>query len=237
MTLTPHHGPDEVTVVVTSCGRQDLLARTLESFWRYNTFPISQFLVVEDGDATNNVALSGRHRERGVTWLATGSRQGQVAAIDFAYGVVQTEFIFHCEDDWEFLAPGFVEKSLTILRSNPRVLQVWLRALKDTNNHPVLEDTLLAENVPYRFLQPEFRSEEWGVWHGFTWNPGLRRRRDYERIGSFAKLDPLRTKPSYEVERDASAFYFELGFVAAILADNDGLGYVRHLGWGRRVGD
>ena len=58
---------------------------------------------------------------------------GQVAAIDRAYGGVTSEYIFHCEDDWEFHATGLIEKSKVILENNPSILQVWLRGLADTN--------------------------------------------------------------------------------------------------------
>jgi hypothetical protein len=40
----------DVTLVLTSCGRQDLLERTLDSFFVYNTYPIREFIVIEDGD-------------------------------------------------------------------------------------------------------------------------------------------------------------------------------------------
>ena len=48
-------------------------------------------------------------------------------------------------------------------------------------------------------------------------------------------MDPERRKRSDEIERAVSALYLERGFLAAILADNDGRGYVKHIGWGRRV--
>src|SRR5271170_1236016 len=45
----------DVTVVVTSCGRQDLLERTMDSFLKYNRYPISKYIIVEDsGDVSMN---------------------------------------------------------------------------------------------------------------------------------------------------------------------------------------
>ena len=38
----------EVTVVLTSCGRLDLLTRTIESFNKFNTYPITKFLLIDD---------------------------------------------------------------------------------------------------------------------------------------------------------------------------------------------
>jgi hypothetical protein len=223
----------DVTVVITSCGRPDLLGRTLESFTRQNTHPVRRILVMEDGPEP--APLPGLQHDARISWLSTGGRIGQVAAIDLAYHAVETEYIFHCEDDWEFVAPGFLEKSLAVLESNPFILQVWLRSLADTNGHPVLEGDLTASDARFRLLSPHYDARAYGIWRGFSWNPGLRRRRDYRLHGSFKAWDPRGDKASYDVERAASDFYFGKGFLAAILSDNDGKGYVRHSGDGRRV--
>jgi hypothetical protein len=37
---------------------------------------------------------------------------GQINAIDQAYAHITTPYIFHSEDDWEYLCSGFVEESL-----------------------------------------------------------------------------------------------------------------------------
>jgi len=227
--------PAEITVVITSCGRQELLERTLDSFLKYNTYSVREFIVMEDGDGDKNRLLETKYRQYNFRWLSTGKRLGQIAAIDAAYERVDTEFIFHCEDDWEFSSPGFIEKSLAVLSSNPAILQVWIRSLNDTNSHPLMEYLFFAGDIPYRLLQPRYHTEEWGTWHGFSFNPGLRRRRDYQLIGSFGSFDPDRRKRAYEVEREVSEVYLNHGLLAAILAHNDSKGYVRHIGWGRRV--
>jgi len=224
-----------VTVVITSCGRQDLLEVTLDSFLAHNSFPIRQYVVLEDGDGSKNEHLARKYHDLPFTWLATGERVGQIAAIDEAYKEVGTKFIFHCEDDWEFTAAGFIEKSLDILEENNQILQVWLRALDDTNGHPLLDYEFAAAGTPYRLLRHNHDAGRWGKWDGFSWNPGLRRRREYDLIGSFGSLDPDGTKQTWEVESNASEFYRKRGLFAAILADNDGRGYLRHLGADRRV--
>ena len=37
-----------VTFVLTSCGRMDLLEQTLDSFFKYNEYPIDRYLITED---------------------------------------------------------------------------------------------------------------------------------------------------------------------------------------------
>ena len=38
----------EVTLVITSAGRFDLLKETLDSFFEYNTYPIKKIIITED---------------------------------------------------------------------------------------------------------------------------------------------------------------------------------------------
>jgi FkbM family methyltransferase len=54
-------------------------------------------------------------------------------------------------------------------------------------------------------------------------------------LGSFGSLDPDTQKETWRVECEAGAFYQQRGFHAAVLADNGGDGYVRHIGGDRRV--
>jgi hypothetical protein len=58
-----------------------------------------------------------------------------------------------------------------------------------------------------------------------SFNPGLRRYKDYKLIESFSKFK----QKGFEI--DISNFYIEKGFKSAILLGP----YVEHLGWHRRV--
>lgn len=230
-----HECQDTVALVITSCGRQDLLERTLKSFFATNEYPLNEIIVIEDGDGKLNGHLESVFKSQKIRWLQTGSRVGQIKAIDCAYQACTSDYIFHCEDDWEFFQTGYLSKSLTLLKHHPWLLQVWIRSLRDTNKHPLLKLECTTAGIPFRLLSPNHDAEPWGQWHGFSWNPGLRRRDDYEKLGSFALLDPEGSKETWRVESEASKFYKHSGFLAAILADNSGDGYVRHIGKERRV--
>ena len=217
--------PDEaVTLVVTSCGRHDLLRRTLESFCEYNTYPITRLIVVEDGsDLPSNafiLQVTNKIRHISAMTSAGGPRVGQLRAIDAAYARVKTPFIFHCEDDWTFYKPGFIEASLKILREHRNIVTVWLREHFDTNGHP------LEYNGGLELLTPAYKGE----WYGFTLNPGLRRLADYQIVAPFAQYH---AGPGHAGQGEAaiSKRYWELGFRAAITPD----GFVRHIGVGRQV--
>lgn len=208
----------DVTVVLTSCGRHDLLERTLASFRTWNTDRrVAEIVVVEDGPG-DPAEICRRH---GARLIRLGRSCGQIAAIETGYAEVRTPYIFHLEDDWEFYRGGFIERSRAVLAVDPSTLCVWLRAWDDTNGHP-LHFTSAAED--FGVLAFGYR----GKWHGFTFNPGLRRLSDYTALGSFRRIlaSPLKH------EGQISQHYHALGYRAVIL---DRVGYVRHIGWDRRV--
>jgi hypothetical protein len=118
----------DITLVVTSCGRFGLLKRTLETFDRFNTAAIRKVLITEDsGDEAVRDCLPAHWRPY-TEVLVNNPRLGQLPSIDAAYAKVETTWIFHCEDDWAFYRPGFIEDSLVHLEADPGALQVWLRS-------------------------------------------------------------------------------------------------------------
>lgn len=220
-----------ITGVLTSCGRHDLLVATLESFFCHVTGPLDRIIVVEDGP---DIPADVRERfaSRPIEWVSTGTRVGQIAAIDYAYSRVASPYVFHMEDDWLFYRSGFMERSLAILEANPKCLQVWIRALGDTQGHPVEPHTYVDHGVEWRRLAFGYVLK--GEWHGFSFNPGLRRMQDYVSVGGFGRYIPA-SGGHGAPESALSTLYRRRDFYAAILSDSDGAGYVRHIGEGRRV--
>lgn len=232
-----HNFTSPVTVVVTACNRPDLLEQTLDSFFNFNTYQhIAQVIVVEDsGIPGANDRLKGKHAKR-VTWLDNETRLGQIAAIDRAYALVKTPYIFHCEEDWEFYETGFIEASMAILEANQKVIMVWLRAHSDTMDHPLDENflgsakTSCGDEVKYRMMALDY-----GCWHGFSFNPGLRRLEDYRIFfpGGFSQRLFFDRWSPYEAEAQISEVYKLFGYYAVIL--DVPTGFVRHIGWGRHI--
>lgn len=226
----------DTTVVLTSCGRQDLLELTIDSFLRFNTAPLDRFIIIEDGPMARNSRLMAKFQDDRFLWLATGQRIGQIRAIDLAYQHVRTPYIFHCEDDWEFYAGGFIELSRTVLEHNDAWLQVYIRALDDIYGHPLFDDTHRAGSATYRVLRHDWDAQFYGLWHGFAFNPGLRRLSDYRRIAPYSHRVAFDPEKPWEAERQLSEQYKTLGYFATILTANDGRGFVRHTGDLRHVG-
>lgn len=209
--------PEAITVTLTSCGRPDLLVRTLDSFLAYNTSPIERFIITED----TGEKLGIEENYPFIEWVYNKERFGLMGSVQKLHSMVKTPWIFHMEDDWEFYREGFIEKSLMVLQSHPRILQVWLRELDDTNGHPTDKEIFRVCTTAYKLMQKNFEE----CWSGYSLNPGLRRTKDvvdYKKIIGDAPTNG---------EHLIAQHYGEKGFRAAIFLK----GYCKHIGWDRTV--
>lgn len=217
-----------VTVCLTSCGRADLLKKTLTSFFKFNTYPISDFLIYDD-DPTKRSEIEDVCSEFNVKLLPSkGVRIGQIKAIDILYSFVKTKYIFHLEDDWEFFKSGFIEDSLPILNDRKNIICVWLRAESDTNDHPAANVVYEAGKIKYKLL----KRNHLNTWHGFSFNPGLRRLSDYQLCKKYQNIAMFIPSIPGRSEAKIGAFYMKRGYFAAIIC---GDGYVMHTGEGQGI--
>lgn len=211
-----------VTLVINSCGRLDLLDRTMASFNKFNTFPIAETILVDDsGDPAIHDLLRQNYPD---FTLILERHRGLIPCVDDAFSRVKTPYLFKIEEDWEFYKKGFIEKSMKILKAYSDILLVWLRDRSDTNAHPVEDKLMEVNGVTFSLLSLNFRNE----WHGFTFNPSLWRVEDYKRLAPFENIAGEGNMGMQEM--NIGYWYMKLGYRAVILKD----GYVKHIGWGRR---
>ena len=99
---------NRVIVVLTSCGRLDLLKPTLNSFLQYNKFKLEEFVIIEDsGDKAIGEELIKLNKEeyQSMFTIVLNEKQiGQTSSIDKAYALVKDkcDYIFHCENDNDY---------------------------------------------------------------------------------------------------------------------------------------
>jgi hypothetical protein len=65
------------------------------------------------------------------------------------------------------------------------------------------------------------------VWHGMTWNPGLRRYADYKAMGKFGDFCVWNRSNHITSEMAYNKKYSDAGFIGATLCR----GFVKHIGW------
>lgn len=211
----------EITLMVTSCGRFDLLKRTLETFDRFNTAPIREVFITEDsGDEAVRECIPPGWQGH-TTFIVNKPKLGQMRSIDAAYAKIKTLWVFHCEDDWDFYRPGFIEESQALLEADPQALQVWLRSfnhdLQVHSPYVFLNERQVVQGIPFYQL-----GSHKADWQGFSFNPGLRRLVDYQQHAPYAE---------HSGEKSLSRVYAAENRYALIL-ENDA---VLHTGFGEHV--
>lgn len=210
---------DEITLFLTACGRPDLLKITLESFVKYNTYPIKECIIVEDSGILGINDFAKDILPFPCLILYNERRIGQMASMERAVPHIKTEWVFHCEEDWEFLDYGFIELSLKILKKNENILMVLLRSYQEYRER-------------YRMTIVETSDQDYNLlFEGgqlvFSFNPGLRRKNIYNILYPYTKnIGDEGTIQKYLREHHSFC-------QTAVLKKNDG--YVNHIGWGRHI--
>jgi hypothetical protein len=123
--MTPRYriDPGKLTVVLTSCGRFDLLAETITSFLDH--FDVDRIVVADDaGDA--DAAANFAAKVAKVDMRVNDPRRGQMRSIDGLYASVQTPYVVHLEDDWKFTGGVDLDKVVRFLEARPDVSVVCI---------------------------------------------------------------------------------------------------------------
>src|ERR1700677_2903402 len=204
-----------ITMVVTSCNRHDLLKETLDSLIRVQCGggKPDRTIIIEDGPTRipdwlrENIHYYSSNLGK-VEFINNDCRMGQIYSIDRAYSMVQTDYIFHTEDDWLTAQGGnWMVESKQILERYPNILQVSLRG--DSGWHQLIDQPPFEG---FKIAMPYWK----GGWGGISFNPGLRRLSDYKRIGSYGKYTAYGTMGlGHEIE--LSKMFLGMGFRIADL--------------------
>ena len=172
---------DEITVVLTSCGRWDFLVQSLDTFLAHHE--PGRFILIEDS-ADKDFARRVAERYPMIEVVLNEPRLGQHKAIDKAYGLVTTPFIVHLEDDWVFTGGMDVADARRVLDEMPEVVSVCFSVFRRLK----LRQRVFARNFrhgsrTYASLHRAHRD-----WHGYSFYPTLLRKRTWEEQGPYANF-------------------------------------------------
>ena len=215
------------TVALTSCGRFDLLERTLRSLLPRLDGPVAQILIIEDSGNCGILELVQQFGSGpcSINVLINKSPLGQIKSIDRLYSHVETEWVFHCEDDWECSGKDLIRKSFSVLNESDRFSMVSLRNISEHGQAVFGPKKITSTGVGYHVADGTI------PWHGeaagLNFNPGMRRMCDYQLVGPYAKWG---MHPS---EAQVSQAYRKFGYLITCLAEPA----IRHIGDGRHVRD
>lgn len=197
---------NEMSFVLTSCGRTELLNKTLKSFFQFNDFPLESLYLTEDSvdkEVYKNVEKNWSSK---LNLLLNEKKKGQIKSIVDAYKLVKTPYVFHCEDDWIYTRKNFIQDSLKILDYDPKIIQVWLESKKSASRLDIFSYGPLIKHNGVGFRKV-FCKEGW-EWGYFSFRPGVKRMKDYNLIGGYK---------NYKNELDIGVTYKNKGFYTVII--------------------
>lgn len=173
---------DLITLCFTIGKRPNLLRRTLESLGDLRNMPT---LAVNDfGDPESSAVFTEMCPNGRIVGL--GYHVGHHPAVDSMYAEVTTPFIFHNEDDWGFERTDFLPDAMRLLEAEPALSQVCFRHSTDMVLTPKDRAKIITETregIKYERLDPLHRQ-----WHGYTFNPHLIARAEWERLGGYSQF-------------------------------------------------
>jgi glycosyltransferase involved in cell wall biosynthesis len=177
---------NNVTLVVTSYNRIDLLKRTIESFNRVNTYPVNVIIIDDSGNEQIHRSIRATYPEYKL--ILNEKNIGLVESIDKAYAEVTTPYIFHSEDDFQYTRSGFIEESLKLMESEPTIFRVGIRG--QTHIDSLDSQVYLSGGVKYKlakFYSWDIEAHGNQFWHGFGFQCGMIRKCHYDLVKPYTQ--------------------------------------------------
>lgn len=163
-----------VTLFITSCGRPELLKRTLISFVKYNTYPIEEVILCEDSGIKYIVDFVKDLLPYKIIFCYNETCIGQMKTIEKYSRFIKTPYVFHLEDDYEFFDNGFIELSFKIMDTDNNISQVLLE--DDQHSYPKID---INNPLCYKIMNYDPNIYDYKTIDGplsiFSWRPSLKR--------------------------------------------------------------
>jgi hypothetical protein len=171
---------------VTTCKRFDLFLQTILSvrdnvldFKKY----IDRIIISDDGSANEDIDKMRDiiHAYFDIIPIIKSGQIGHADSLNRLYVGLNSDFAFHCEDDWQFLEPReYIHDALSIMEACPAVGQICFRKYDgfETFNHNSIEYQL------QNYIQIDGN-----LYNGFTLNPCVFRMEALKTCLPFQKIE------------------------------------------------
>ncbi len=166
-----------MTCLITSCGRPDLLQKTIESLLIGQRSPL-RILVHEDSpDPQIKTQYYGLNTADIMYFMTNGI--GQHKSIEHFLKSEHSKhlkYYLHCEDDFEFKnSYDWIDASVRIMQEDPMIIKVLAR---EGSPHPCVHKEYIRTGpdqfIQYGYLEP-WTGNDGIKWSGFSFNPGITR--------------------------------------------------------------
>ncbi|MBF7695945.1 glycosyltransferase [Acinetobacter rathckeae] len=166
-----------ITLCLTIGRRPQLLRQTLESLFKHAQF--EHIIAINDfGDEETNVVFKELCPHGKLICL--GQQLGHHPAVDHMYKQVNTDYIFHCEDDWYFDDLPDFQQMYQLLSNSSDISNICLRQYTDFPLSPEEKEKIQFSNVlgiDIVRLDPLHAQ-----WHGYTFNPHIAKKQIWQNF-------------------------------------------------------
>lgn len=208
-TTTPTATPKLITITTTTCKRLELFKKTVNSFIEccldYDKFEIDKWLVIDDNSSDEDREEMKRLYPFMTFIYKTPAQKGHARSINMMLRHVNTPYLFHLEDDWQFYyKDNYFTHLYQVIQENDSYKQVLLNNMyseipehetfvgghwKRTVSEPALnyieheytatQDEQIAFNQRWQF------KPNCSYWPHYSFRPGLSDMTLFKTIGDF----------------------------------------------------
>lgn len=171
---------------------------------------IVRWIAMDDGSPSSDLYKLAERYPR--LEIACNDMKGHPSALNQLFAMVETDYIFHLEDDWRFETPGrLLEACWSVLQHDPRIGVACLRGFH-------FGDIATPQGFTYGLHSYGPGSP----WPGYSLNPGLQDLRKVRDAGPF--ID----EPDFE--RKYAKRFRDKGYELAHLNPPAGRSWIKHTG-------
>jgi hypothetical protein len=171
----------KLTVVLTSCGRFDLLEETLVSFLTF--FDPQRILISEDSDDAAAAAAFVARIPQIIEMRVNANRLGQLRSIDGLYASVETPYVVHLEDDWKFTSGVDLDNVVSFLEERPDISVVCIGYRFDARFARSAR-RITHEGTDYWVWDLDAHPK----WFSYSFNPSIARIAFWRMVGPYARF-------------------------------------------------
>ncbi len=216
-----------VTLSITTCKRYELFEKTVNSFLNHciDIHLISRWICIDDNSSEQDrIKMRSKYPFFEFVWK-TIDQKGHASSMNMIKDMVDTPFLFHLEDDWQFYyKASYIQPCLHVLYNDSTLGQCLLNknyseTFEDVSIHGgIFQTTPYGQRYYIHEYQPDdslFR-EKYGkcpsvaYWPHFSLRPGMNKMCVWKKIGTF-------DDSSEHFELNYATRFMEEGFKTAFL--------------------
>jgi len=218
----------EVTLTITTSKRFNLFKKSIMSFYdRCKDWDlIKNIIIVDDASSKTDIEnmkqlLSGIKKD--ILFICKDNPD-HVQSLNILFDKVKTDYVFHLEDDWNFIQHGnFIREGFEIMADNDKIKTVIMRNwIKQGNKdfHRCKTKTGLEYHIHHYNFKKHIPGEL-NTYPGYSLNPSLQNMKHIKDIiGKFTRTI------NFELQFALRYCNIGTGFLTAMMAND----YCEHIG-------